>query len=186
MKTPSKKPRQRAPEWMIWEEFVSDLQPWNQQTIEEHALEYLDHTDKILVLICRKPFDRFAGDPYEVISKDQAGSLRCEIVGDGTSGFLQVSFIRIEEEWVLDSGFYHGRKWRTCRYATLLQQGNWCRCCGRRPPDVELHVDHIEPRSLAPERAWDLSNLQVLCRDCNLGKGNGDVVDWRGAKALTT
>jgi X-X-X-Leu-X-X-Gly heptad repeat protein len=42
-----------------------------------------------------------------------------------------------------------------------------------------LHVDHIKPRSLYPARALDPENLQVLCRDCNLGKSNKDATDWR-------
>ena len=29
-------------------------------------------------------------------------------------------------------------------------------------------------------KALDVANLQVLCEDCNLGKGNSDTVDWRG------
>lgn len=42
-----------------------------------------------------------------------------------------------------------------------------------------MHVDHIKPKSLHPELKYELSNLQVLCEDCNIGKSNLDDTDWR-------
>ena len=39
---------------------------------------------------------------------------------------------------------------------------------------VVLHVDHIKPRSKFPELELSLDNTQVLCADCNLGKGAWD------------
>lgn len=44
---------------------------------------------------------------------------------------------------------------------------------------IELHVDHIKPISRAPDLALNINNLQILCKDCNLGKGNRDKKDWR-------
>jgi hypothetical protein len=35
------------------------------------------------------------------------------------------------------------------------------------------------PRSEFPELELDLSNLQALCRDCNVGKPASDTTDWR-------
>lgn len=43
-----------------------------------------------------------------------------------------------------------------------------CVYCGRRPPDVELHVDHVVP--VAKGGSNELHNLVAACRDCNLGK----------------
>lgn len=42
-----------------------------------------------------------------------------------------------------------------------------------------MNVDHIKPRRLFPWLALELKNLQVLCHDCNHGKGNWDQTDWR-------
>ena len=56
---------------------------------------------------------------------------------------------------------------------TILQRGNFaCRACGRSPladNTVKLHVDHIVPIARGGKTIPD--NLQVLCADCNLGKG---------------
>jgi hypothetical protein len=42
--------------------------------------------------------------------------------------------------------------------------------CGRRPPDVVMHIDHILPASKGGSSKYD--NLQFLCQDCNLRKSN--------------
>lgn len=77
-------------------------------------------------------------------------------------------------------GFYDSREWREVRYEAIKSNNGKCELCGRGKHDgVMLHVDHIKPRSKAPHLALDPSNLQVLCEDCNLGKGNRCDVDWR-------
>ena len=73
--------------------------------------------------------------------------------------------------------FFASREWLGARYSALLKHGRTCMCCGVEAKPA--HVDHIKPRSKYPELALDVSNLQVLCRDCNLGKSNTDETDWR-------
>ncbi|WP_375408540.1 HNH endonuclease [uncultured Methylobacterium sp.] len=76
--------------------------------------------------------------------------------------------------------FYRSDAWRTLRYQALRRSSGACECCGTGPsPGRPLHVDHIKSRSRFPNLALDLSNLQVLCADCNLGKGAVDQTDWR-------
>jgi rubredoxin len=78
------------------------------------------------------------------------------------------------------SAFYESDAWRTVRYRALKLYGTACQCCGNRAsPEKPLHVDHIKPRGKYPELELEISNLQVLCRDCNLGKGAWDETDWR-------
>lgn len=76
--------------------------------------------------------------------------------------------------------FYKSRKWQKLRYSALLRYGNRCMCCGRGVYEgVILHVDHIRPKSLWPHLAYNIDNLQILCNDCNLGKGNRDRMNWK-------
>jgi 5-methylcytosine-specific restriction endonuclease McrA len=75
--------------------------------------------------------------------------------------------------------FYTTRLWRDLRYDVLRENAAkqpdgrpHCELCAAgakagRP----LHVDHIRPRSFFPWLELDKSNLQVLCDDCNIGKG---------------
>lgn len=73
--------------------------------------------------------------------------------------------------------FYDTAQWMTLRYKALREYGLKCHCCGAT--DTELHVDHIKPRSRFPQLELEFSNLQILCRACNLGKSNTDSIDWR-------
>ena len=56
----------------------------------------------------------------------------------------------------------------------VLQRDNFkCCICGRSPSTtigLQLHIDHIIPYSKGGETV--IENLQTLCFDCNLGKGN--------------
>lgn len=54
----------------------------------------------------------------------------------------------------------------------LMRDGNRCRLCGVECNDGlhNIHFDHIVPWSKGGETT--LENLQVLCSDCNLAKGN--------------
>lgn len=45
-----------------------------------------------------------------------------------------------------------------------------CAYCGRTPPAVVLHADHITPVSKGGKNTQD--NLITACFDCNLGKSN--------------
>ena len=58
----------------------------------------------------------------------------------------------------------------------VLNRDNFrCVLCGRSPATdigVELHLDHITPFSKGGEHT--AKNLRILCKECNLGKGNNE------------
>lgn len=88
--------------------------------------------------------------------------------------------VKIPSKWISAKEFYASKKWRELRYIALSNSEGKCNLCGASSKDgSSLHVDHIEPRSKAPNKAYDLDNLQVLCEDCNMGKSNYDSKDWR-------
>ncbi|WP_174509670.1 HNH endonuclease [Klebsiella oxytoca] len=76
--------------------------------------------------------------------------------------------------------FYNSKEWRRLRYQAFRKYGNKCCVCGRGASDgMVMHVDHIKPRSLYPHLALELSNLQIMCNECNVSKSNKDEVKWR-------
>ena len=81
---------------------------------------------------------------------------------------------------VASSAFLETYEWRKVRMEALKKYGPKCMCCGATPADgAVMNVDHIKPRKLWPSLALDVSNLQILCHECNHGKGNWDQTDWR-------
>ena len=66
------------------------------------------------------------------------------------------------------------------RWKVLKRDDFTCQYCGRKAPNVELHVDHKVPRGFSGVTwdfgdgkrigVWDEDNLITSCRDCNLGK----------------
>lgn len=87
----------------------------------------------------------------------------------------------IKKKAIESGDFYSTEEWRRLRYRVLRKSDGRCTLCGRSKPEhgVTLHVDHIKPRVHWPELAMVETNLQVLCADCNLGKGATDQRDWR-------
>jgi 5-methylcytosine-specific restriction endonuclease McrA len=82
--------------------------------------------------------------------------------------------------------FYKSWDWRTLRMEVLKEQGRACKCCGSEPGmtdaagnPVRIVVDHIKPISKFWHLRLDKSNLQILCDECNQGKGNWDQTDFR-------
>ena len=62
------------------------------------------------------------------------------------------------------------------RLKVLDRDGYRCVICGRSPanePGVVLHIDHIIPFSR--QGKTELENLRVLCKQCNLGRGNSEL-----------
>lgn len=89
---------------------------------------------------------------------------------------------KISDAYAKRQAFYLSKDWRYVRYEALKRSRGVCELCGTAPtPGKPLHVDHIKPRSKYPELEFEISNLQILCDDCNLGKGNRDEIDWRRA-----
>jgi hypothetical protein len=80
--------------------------------------------------------------------------------------------------------FYMSWEWKRLSYDIKLQRGRKCECCGAQAPQVKIITDHIKPL----RHHWHLrlkpENLQVLCDDCNMGKGSRDESDFRAEMVL--
>jgi len=83
---------------------------------------------------------------------------------------------------VASKDFLETFAWRKLRMEALKKYGPKCMCCGATPATgAVMNVDHVKPRKLFPALALDINNLQILCHECNHGKGNWDQTDWRPA-----
>jgi 5-methylcytosine-specific restriction endonuclease McrA len=86
--------------------------------------------------------------------------------------------------------WYGSAEWRRVRYKFLRSQPRPLRCalCNRSAADggVTLCVDHIKSVRRFPGLRAKLENLQVLCSECNLGKGSEWADDWRAGAGEQT
>ncbi len=64
---------------------------------------------------------------------------------------------------------------KTLRFEVLKRDSFTCQHCGRKAPDVLLHIDHIEP--VAKGGTNDLLNLITSCVECNSGKSDRRLSD---------
>jgi hypothetical protein len=58
---------------------------------------------------------------------------------------------------------------KALRFKILKRDKFTCQYCGRKAPEVVLHVDHKIPKSKGGTKSE--SNLVAACFDCNMGKG---------------
>jgi 5-methylcytosine-specific restriction endonuclease McrA len=88
--------------------------------------------------------------------------------------------LRPSKSYVATDAFLKSFEWRKLRMEALKTYGSKCQCCGATPATgAVMNVDHIKPRKYYPNLALKIENLQVLCHECNHGKGNWDDTDWR-------
>ena len=124
----------------------------------------------------RKAINRFRRNVAKegIISKQSAEALfKSRVLGMPAAGYEK------------DDGFYETRAWKTLRYEVLRDSNGVCECCGQgRDAGVILHVDHIKPRYKFPALSLVKSNLQVLCSDCNIGKGAWGDTDFNKQKTV--
>ena len=82
-------------------------------------------------------------------------------------------FVAIDYKPGMKREFYATKEWRSLRWEVLSKSDGRCAMCGHtaQTSGRSMHVDHIEARSKRPDLELHIANLQVLCEDCNLGKG---------------
>ena len=111
-------------------------------------------------------------------TRKQRAPSECVVFRSATKEFVRPSLSYSGDP--ASDDFLSSYAWRRARMEVLKRDGRRCLCCGTSPEHgAVMHVDHIKPRRLFPQLALDLNNLQVLCAECNHGKGNWDQTDWR-------
>lgn len=76
--------------------------------------------------------------------------------------------------------FYTSWEWRQLRYVFIKTKNRRCSCCGTTPDHgIRIVVDHIKPIRYFWHLRLEYKNLQLLCDECNMGKGSWDQTNWK-------
>lgn len=76
--------------------------------------------------------------------------------------------------------FYASAEWKRLSYEAKVLYGKKCQCCGVGPDrGVIINTDHIKPIRYYWDLRLEIGNLQVLCENCNRGKGSWDETNHR-------
>jgi len=102
------------------------------------------------------------------LKKSQTRKSQGEIIDELIEGFI--------DEIMPIKNQYYGAGYSK---ENLDKLGDKCQKCGISSSDARLQIDHIKPMSLFPELSQDENNLQILCINCNLRKGNKYIKDYR-------
>jgi hypothetical protein len=108
-----------------------------------------------------RPRGRSQGGSWIILSSDEQKRLWLEDAGPTDEELAAASDARVTGRSPPISA--------SLRFVVLRRDRFSCTYCGRRPPEVVLHVDHVVPRSKGGRN--DLPNLRTSCLQCNLGKG---------------
>lgn len=118
---------------------------------------------------------------HEMLTRKRELS-RKVIVPTGLIAEDKMDFIRKAANISADSvafqkDFYKSKEWKDLSRRFKAEHRLECnnpRCDAAHPRVAvkEFHADHIKPRSKYPELALSYDNLQILCAECNLKKGN--------------
>lgn len=80
------------------------------------------------------------------------------------------SFYLDNEIWESICRVERGKVSNKIRFAIYKRDGYRCKMCGRSGDNNNLEIDHIIPISKGGKSTFD--NLQTLCHDCNVKKGD--------------
>ena len=74
------------------------------------------------------------------------------------------------------SRFFQSKEWKEVLRVVFKRDGAICVDCNRTRFDgVQLHGDHVKPRSKYPELALDPDNVVIRCEICNKAKGAREI-----------
>jgi 5-methylcytosine-specific restriction endonuclease McrA len=91
--------------------------------------------------------------------------------------------IRETKNYISYESFYKTEKW--IKISKLIKKFYGLKCMKCLTERGEMHADHIYPRSHYPSIEFELYNLQVLCKKCNMEKGNKECIDYRSDEEIS-
>ena len=127
-----------------------------------------------------------SGDVCASCRHGRLGVVRSVLSGEYQVRYLRCSDCRRTDKEIVSSSDIRRRRSRTphdqaaaaatraqlgakTRFDVLRRDGFRCVYCGKKAPQIQLHVDHVVP--IVRGGGNELSNLVSACSQCNLGKG---------------
>lgn len=184
--------RREAEAWAAYEQLVEET---GSETYLRAVLEKTTRKDREMLLAY---FDYIAGG-YQRDDDDQTGWLTlCRKAGVVSHkkyvrrlkklGLLLQSpraialHPRLQRDWVVVPTNVR-KVSKGTRFRVFQRDGHACVFCGRKPPDVELVIDHLLP--VARGGTDDFDNLVTACEPCNSGKSDKLINEVRGVDLET-
>lgn len=114
------------------------------------------------------------------VATAKVGKKRNMLVADAVRKSMSPESVEPTEAMLTE--FYQSWDWKRCRYDFIKERERRCQCCGATPAvGIRIVVDHVKPIRKHWALRLDPKNLQLLCDDCNQGKGSRDETDWRAS-----
>lgn len=142
------------------------------------------HTVRELIVLAQKVFPITDGDLHSTICQirdlQETGVVRLtKRLSRQLGPKIVVNNVAEATQGKIDE-FYDSWEWKRVRYDFLKGKNRRCQCCGSSAADgTRIVVDHIKPIRKYWHLRLESANLQILCDDCNKGKGSRDETDWR-------
>lgn len=135
-------------------------------------------------------FDKYLSNDKNLTSKQKENKLyEYFIINISETDFIQNKDLETKRKKIIkkvkkksgviinENDFYLSNKWLILKKKVLSLYKCGCMKCGA--VDTEKHVDHIFPRSKFKYLEYNIHNLQILCRKCNMEKSNKNNIDYR-------
>ena len=88
-----------------------------------------------------------------------------------------------KKSYILSEVFHNSKTWLKLRIIIYESIGKKCLKCNSKK---NIEIDHIKPKSKYPKLAFDVFNLQPLCRECNKEKSNITIDDYRSSDDINS
>ena len=133
--------------------------------LEEYWSSRPPHFDTMAIYL---KDEEWLDEPLEVTGRGHGSGWLVFSSADERKTFMTLPIVKAEQSEKDPRGSRSAGA--SLRFRVFRRDSFACQYCGRKPPAVLLHVDHIMPWSSGGRT--ELANLRTACSVCNLGKSD--------------
>jgi len=178
--------------WKVFQPVVEEEQPWIGITPEREEGESEERlsVNHFCPEVSYDRFGYFASDMFEYRDEADRAAAEKAYESDGIADQFDARWAGVTRRHYTEcreysihatfaavkpskAGRQRGEVSPRRRWQVLARDSFTCTYCGRKPPEVALHVDHKV--SVKDGGSDDLDNLVTACDECNLGKSDSSV-----------